>query len=158
MHVLFAVFCVLLVCKCVLYYCHRQSTQLHLNICIISIQLAKEAPEFKKSQWIRQADETPNSFYSALRIVLLRECRSSGSKTSFRSDSGQFRSRVNLKCYIHPRARAHTTPHTHPHTQRKHSLARHNSYVLLKNKRLPKVYSYINKYNNYSFSLLIYVW
>jgi hypothetical protein len=35
------------------------------------MQLAKEVPEFKKSQWMRQADETPNSFYSALRIIML---------------------------------------------------------------------------------------
>jgi hypothetical protein len=32
MYVPFSVFCVLLVCKCVLFCCHRVSTQLHLNI------------------------------------------------------------------------------------------------------------------------------
>jgi hypothetical protein len=32
MYVPFSVFCVLSVCKCVLYYCHRVSTQLRLNI------------------------------------------------------------------------------------------------------------------------------
>jgi hypothetical protein len=32
MYVPFSVFCVLFVCKCVLYYCHRVSTQLQFNI------------------------------------------------------------------------------------------------------------------------------
>jgi hypothetical protein len=31
---LIVLFCVLFVCKCVLYYCHRLSTQLHLTKCI----------------------------------------------------------------------------------------------------------------------------
>jgi hypothetical protein len=36
-YVPFSVFCVLLVCKCVLYYCHRVSKQLQLNVGYISI-------------------------------------------------------------------------------------------------------------------------
>jgi hypothetical protein len=32
MYVPFSVFCVLFVCKCVLYYCHRVSTQLQVNV------------------------------------------------------------------------------------------------------------------------------
>jgi hypothetical protein len=35
MYVPFSVFCVLFVCKCVLYYCHRVSTRLQLNISYI---------------------------------------------------------------------------------------------------------------------------
>jgi hypothetical protein len=34
-YVPFSVFCVLFVCKCVLYYCHRVSTILQLNACRI---------------------------------------------------------------------------------------------------------------------------
>jgi hypothetical protein len=39
MYVPFSVFCVLFVCKCVLYYCHLVSTQLQLNIHTISYLL-----------------------------------------------------------------------------------------------------------------------
>jgi hypothetical protein len=35
MYIPFSVFCVLFVCKCVLFYCHQLSTQLQLNIYII---------------------------------------------------------------------------------------------------------------------------
>jgi len=39
-------FCVLFVCKCVLYYCHRVSTQLQLINISISISIAtKHGPE-----------------------------------------------------------------------------------------------------------------
>jgi hypothetical protein len=46
-------FCVLFVCKCVLYYCHRVSTQLQLRKCIV-LYIAC------------QMSATDNSWYSSL--------------------------------------------------------------------------------------------
>jgi hypothetical protein len=43
MYYLFVLFYVLFVCKCVLYYCHRVSTQLQLNIILYQLLWAKSA-------------------------------------------------------------------------------------------------------------------
>jgi hypothetical protein len=41
---LIVLFCVLFLCKCVLYYCHRVTTQLQLNMCHILKYLASSVP------------------------------------------------------------------------------------------------------------------
>jgi hypothetical protein len=63
MYVPFSVFCVLFVCKCVLYYCHRVSTQLQLNIYIISYDTS-----------LRQCVEQVRSWYFFGAVVVGLGC------------------------------------------------------------------------------------
>jgi hypothetical protein len=66
---LIVLFCVLFVCKCVLYYCHRVSTQLHLKInnnnnnnnnnILMKVELSIKF--FFKKYWIINFHEKPSS-------------------------------------------------------------------------------------------------
>jgi hypothetical protein len=96
MYVPFSVFCVLFVCKCVLYYCHRVSTQFQLNIYYTGC-LQKNGAVSKINKkficYLTRAKRTP----SAAASILCIECVHPGSHDAHPHDN-RIRPRLGVAC------------------------------------------------------------